>query len=65
MAQGDDEFDGSNNKFKEAHADENVFDAARAEESLARARSQRAIKMAAYATGLTNNPKEEEEEENS
>ena len=42
-----------------------MFDRARAEESAARARSQKARSMAGYKTGTENDPKEEEEEENS
>ena len=37
---------------------------ARAEESVARARSQKARSMAGYKTGTANYPEEEEEEEN-
>ena len=62
LSQGDDEFGGAENEFEEARAEDNVFDAVRAEESAARACSQRAGNMAGYATGTANNPKEEEEE---
>ena len=41
-----------------------MSDRARAEESAARAHSQRARNMAGYATETTNDPEEEEEEEN-
>ena len=62
LAQGNDEFDGVDNEFKESHAGENVFDRERAEERATRARSKRASKMAKYATGTANDTKEEEEE---
>ena len=64
LSQGDVKFDGADDEFEEACAKENVFDAARVEESAARARSQRARNMAGYATGTANEPEEEEEEEN-
>ena len=44
--------------------EENTFNAAHAEERTARARSQRAGNMVRYATGMSNDTKEEEEEEN-
>ena len=61
LSQGDEEFDGVDDEFEEACAEDNVFDAARAEESATTARSQRAGNMAGYATGTANDPKEEEE----
>ena len=64
LAQGDDKFDGADDEFEEARAEENAFDKTRAEESAARERSQRAMNMAGYATGTANDPEEEEEEEN-
>ena len=64
LSQGDEEFDGAGNKFDEARAKENVFDALRAEESAARARLQRAGNMAGYVTGTVKEHKDEEEEEN-
>ena len=64
MAQGDDKFDGADEKFEEAHSEDNAFDAAHAEESATRAHLQRARNMAGYVTGTANNPEEEEEEEN-
>ena len=62
--QDDDEFDGADNKFKEASAEENAFDGACAEESAERARSHRAGNLAGYAVGTANEPKEDKEEEN-
>ena len=62
--QDDDEFDGADDKFKEASAEENAFDGARAEESAERARSHRAGNLAGYAVGTANEPKEDKEEEN-
>ena len=64
LSQGDNEFDGADNKFKEACAEENAFDTVRAEESATREHSWRARNMSGYATGTMNEPKEEEEEEN-
>ena len=64
LSQGDDKFDGADDEFEEARAEENAFDAAHAAERAARARSQRAKNMAGYATGTANEPEEEEEEEN-
>ena len=59
--QGNNEFDGADEKFKEARAEYNAFNTARAEESAMRARLQRARNMAGYATGIANDPKKEEE----
>ena len=64
LSQGNDEFNEMEDKFEEARAEENTFNTARAEESAARARSQRVGDMSGYATGTPNNPKEEEEEVN-
>ena len=64
MLKGDEEFDGADDKSKEARAEENTFDAACTEESATRARSQRAGNMAGYVTGTANYLEEEEEEEN-
>ena len=64
ISQGDDEFDGGDDEFEEACAEEIAFDRARAEESTARECSQKARSMAGYANRTANNPKEEEEEEN-
>ena len=47
-------------KFEEARAEEIVFNTAYAEESAVRARSQRERKMVGYATGMSNEPEEEE-----
>ena len=60
LEQGDDKFNGVDDKFEEACAEENAFDAARAEESAARTHSHRAKNMAGYATGKGNDPEEEE-----
>ena len=57
-SQGDDEFDGGDEEFEEARAEEIVFDRARAEESAARARSQKARIVAGYKTGTENDPEE-------
>ena len=51
LSWGDDEFDGADDEFEEARTEENAFDAARSEESAARARSHRARNMAVYTTG--------------
>ena len=64
LSQGDDKFDGADEEFEEARVEENALDAGRAEESVARARSQRARNMARYVMGTVNDPKEEEEENN-
>ena len=63
ISQGDDEFDGADKKFEEARAEEIAFDRARAEESVTRARSQRARNMDGYTTGTANDTEEEEEDE--
>ena len=55
-SQGNDEFDGGDKEFEEAHAGEIAFDRARAEERTARARSQKARSMAGYKIGTANNP---------
>ena len=60
LSQGDEKFDGADEEFEESRAEENAFDVARAEESTARARSQRARNMVGYATGTANEPEEEE-----
>ena len=62
LSQGDDEFNGADDEFKEARAEENAFHAARAEDSAERSRSQRAGNMDGYEMGTAKNPKEEEEE---
>ena len=64
ISQGGGEFIGADNEFEEARAEENVFDAACAEESAAWARSQRAGNLAGHATGTANEREEDEEEEN-
>ena len=64
MSQGDEELYGADEEFEEARTEENAFDAERAEDIAARARSQRAGNMAGYVTGTANDPEEEEEEEN-
>ena len=61
LLQGDEEFDGADNKFEEAHAEYNAYDAARAEESAAREHSQRAGNMYRYTTGTANESGEDEE----
>ena len=61
LPQGDGKFDGADEKFEEARAEENAFDAGRAEESTARSHLQRAGNMAGCATVTANDPKEEEE----
>ena len=60
LSQGDEEFDRADDEFEEARTEENAFDAARVEESAARARLQRAGKIFGYATGTANEPEEEE-----
>ena len=60
LSQGDNKFNRADDEFKEARAEDNAFDRARAEESTARARLQRARKMAGYVTGTANDPDEEE-----
>ena len=51
LSPSDDEFDGADNKFEEARAEENAFDRSRAEESTARTCSQTARNMYRYAMG--------------
>ena len=65
ISKGGEEFDGGYNGFEEARTEETVFDRAHAEESAARARSQKARIVAGYKTGTENDPEEQEEEENS
>ena len=64
LVRGGNEFDGADDEFEEACAEENAFDAACAAESAARARLKRAKNMAGYVTLTANNPKEKGEEEN-
>ena len=64
LSQGDEKFDGSDHEFEEARAEDNAFDVARAEEITAREHFQRERNMERYTTGIANEPKEEEEEEN-
>ena len=64
MSQGDEEFDGADDEFEEACADESASGAARVEESAARERLKRVGNMAGYVTGDANEPEEEEEEKN-
>ena len=64
ILQINDKFDGADDEFEEARVEENAFDAARAVESMARARSQRAGNLAGNATGTAKDPKKDEEEEN-
>ena len=59
MSQGDDEFDGAYDEFKEARTEENAFNTARSEESASRALLQRERNMSGYATGTTNENEEE------
>ena len=54
LSQGDKEFERVDEEFEEACAEENTFDATRAEESAVRARLQRAGNMSGYATGMAN-----------
>ena len=54
LSQGNEKFEGANDEFEEACAEENAFDAARAEESALMAHSQRERKMTGYATGTAN-----------
>ena len=56
LPQGDEELDGADDELEEARTEDNAFDAARAEESAARARLQRAGNMDGYATGTANEP---------
>ena len=56
ILQGNDEFDGADDEFEEARAEENAFDPARAEERAASSRSQRAWNLDGYATGKANDP---------
>ena len=56
--QGDDKFDGEYEEFEAARAEEVAFDRARAEESVARARSQKASSMVRYKTGPETDPEE-------
>ena len=64
ISQGDDEFIGAENKFVAARAEQNVFDAAHAEESETRACSQRAGNLAKRATGKANKREEDEADGN-
>ena len=60
LSQGDDGFNGADDKFKKTGAEENTFNAERVEESVARERSQRARNIAGNVTETENDPKEEE-----
>ena len=60
LSQGDNEFDGADDEFEEARAEQNALDTARAEQRAARARSQMARNMDGYATGTVKEPEEEE-----
>ena len=51
LSQGNGKFEGANDEFEEACAEENAFDAARAEESALMAHSQREREITGYATG--------------
>ena len=63
-SQGDNKFDGGEEEFEEARAEEIAFDRGRAEESAERARLQKARGMDGYNARTSNDPEEEEEEEN-
>ena len=60
--QGDENFDRADNEFEEARVDDNAFKAARTEESVARARSHRALNLDRCAEGTVKDPEEDEEE---
>ena len=62
LLQGDKEFYGADNKFEEARAEENAFNAARVKESVEKSRSQRSGNMDRYVTVTANYFEEEEEE---
>ena len=64
ISQGNNEFDGGDDEFEEARAEEIAFNRAHAEESATRACSHKAGSMVGYKTGTENDPMEEEEEEN-
>ena len=59
LFQGEKHFDGAEDEFEQARAEESVFNVVHAEESVARARLQRAGNMAGCATGTANEPEEE------
>ena len=63
MLQGDKKFNGGDKESKAARAEEIAFNRARAEESAARGRSQKARIMARYKTGTEKDLEEEEEVE--
>ena len=65
ISQGNKKFDGADNEFKEACSEEIAFDSAHTEESAARESLQSSSNMSRYVTGTANDPKEDEEEENS
>ena len=64
-SQGDNKFDGGDEEFEEARAEDIEFDRACTEESVARAHSQKSRIMDLYKTRTAKDPEEEEEEENS
>ena len=64
ISQGGKEFVGSDDEFEAARTEENTPNEARAEESAARARSQRAGNLARHATGTANERDEDEAEGN-
>ena len=64
LSQGNEEFDGAEDKFEEARTEENTFYRAHTEESAARVYSQRASNMSGYVTVTSKNTEEEEEEVN-
>ena len=61
LSQGSEEFDGVDDEFEEACAEEKVFGAARAEEIVSRASLKRAGNMENYVTGTANKPNKEGE----
>ena len=58
ILQGNDEFNGADGEFEEECAEENAFNAERAEERAARERSQRVGNLGRYAMGTENDPEE-------
>ena len=64
ILQGNNKFNGSDEKIEEARAEENALYSSSAEDSSAMACSQRARNLGGYAIGTANKPEEDEEEKN-
>ena len=64
ISQGNNEFDGADNKFKAARREDNAFDAACTEEGAVRSRLQRAGNLDWHVTGTVSEREEEKIDRN-